>query len=215
MALWRRRSGPRTSYGYLAPPGATVRGQHCASRACGAPVGRLRRRCGRCGGAADPEFDEPWAHEALGAELTWLARGGPAREAGAARDRLVAWRVKDAVVRRDDLGAAQARRVMHDYADRRRAEDSRWSPGPMLGLAVSGALGLRDLDGAAGDLCLWLEMSGVADTACGPGAFGNTTSVLHAAITFLAAPGGAGHPLAEEIRRGCLRVAGGCLRAGR
>jgi hypothetical protein len=103
---------------------------------------------------------------------------------------------------------------MRDYADRRRAEDSRWSPGPMLGLAVSGALGLRDLDGAAGDLCFWLEMSG-ADAGGAPCGFGNATSVMNAVVTFLAAPGGATHPLAEEIRRGCLRVAGGCLRAGR
>jgi hypothetical protein len=146
--------------------------------------------------------------------LSWLARGGPAREAGAARDRLVAWRVKDAVARRDDRAAAQARRVMRDYADRRRAEDSRWSPGPMLGLAVSGALGLRDLDGAAGDLCLWLEMSG-EEAAGGRYGFGNANSVMNAVVAFLAAPGGAAHPLAEEIRRGCLRVAGGCLRAGR
>jgi hypothetical protein len=84
----------------------------------------------------------------------------------------------------------------------------------MLGFAVSGALGLGDLDGAAGDLCCWLEMSG-ADTAGGSGAFGNATSVMNAVVSFLAAPGGASHPLAEEIRRGCLRVAGGCLRAGR
>jgi hypothetical protein len=84
----------------------------------------------------------------------------------------------------------------------------------MLGLAVSGAIGLRDLDGAAGDLCFWLEMS-VEDAAGGPCGFGNATSVMNAVVTFLAVPGGAAHPLAEEIRRGCLRVAGGCLRAGR
>jgi hypothetical protein len=84
----------------------------------------------------------------------------------------------------------------------------------MLGFAVSGALGLGDLDGAVGDLCFWLEISG-ADTAGGSCAFGNATSVMNAVVSFLAAPGGASHPLAEEIRRGCLRVAGGCLRAGR
>jgi hypothetical protein len=214
MEMWRRRPRPLTSYGYQPPAEATVSGRRCASRDCGAPVGRWRRRCGRCGGFADPEFGEPWAHEALGAKLSWLARGGPAREAGAARDRLVAWRVKDAVVRHDGVAAAQARQVMREYADRRRAEDSRWSPGPMLGFAVSGAVGLRDLDGAAGDLCFWLELSG-QDGAGGPRGFGNATSVMKAVVTFLAAPGGAAHPLAEEIRRRCLRVAGGCLRAGR
>jgi hypothetical protein len=214
MEMWHRRLRPLTSYGYQPPPEATVRGRRCASRDCGAPVGRWRRRCGRCGGSADQEFGDPWAHEALGVELDWLARSGRAREAGAARDRLVAWRVKDAVLRRDDRAAARARRVMREYADRRRAEDFRWSPGPMLGLAVSGALGLRDLDGAAGDLCFWLEMSG-EDAAGGPRGFGNATTVMNAVVTFLAVPGGAVHPLAEEIRRGCLRVAGGCLRAGR
>lgn len=85
----------------------------------------------------------------------------------------------------------------------------------MLGLAVSGALGHGDLDGAAGDLAWWLEMSGSEDTAGGSCAFGNTTAVMRAVVAFLATPGGAAHPLAEEIRKGCLRLAGGCLRAGR
>ena len=214
MALWRRRPRPLTSYGYQPPPEATVHGWRCASRDCAAPVRHRPRRCRRCGSPADPEFDEPWAHQALGAELSWLATVAPGREAAVARDRLIAWRVRDAVARRDYPAAAEARRVMRDYADRRRAEDPRWSPGPMLGFAVSGALGLGDLDGAAGDLCCWLEMSD-ADTAGGAGAFRNATSVLNAVVSFLAAPGGAAHPLAEEIRRGCLRIAGGCLRAGR
>ena len=213
MALWRRQTRRLTSYGYQPPPEATVRGWRCASRDCAAPVRRWPRRCRRCGGPVDPVFDEPWAHKALGAELSWLAMVAPGREAAVARDRLVAWRVRDAVVRRDYPAATEARRVMRNYADRRRAEDSRWSPGPMLGFAVSGALGRGDLDGAAGDLCFWLEMSG-EDTAGGSCAFGNTTSVMNAAVGFLSAPGGAAHPLAAEIRRGCLRVAGGCLRAG-
>jgi hypothetical protein len=217
MALWRRRPRLLTSYGYQPPPEATVHGWRCASRDCAMPVRYWRRRCRRCGSPADPEFDQPWAHEALGAELTWLvtlATVAPGREAGLARDRLIGWRVKDAVLRGDGPAAAAARRVMRDHAELRRTADSRWSPGPMLGLAVSGALGLSDLDGAAGDLCFWLEMSG-EDTAGGRCAFGNATSVMHAVVTFLAAPGGAAHPLADEIRRGCLRVAGGCLRAGR
>lgn len=215
MALWRLRQRPLTSYGYRPPPEATVHGWRCASRDCAAPVRHWPRRCRRCGGRADPEFDEPWAHEALGAELSWLATVASGREAGAALDRLIGWRVKDALIRRDSLAAAEARRVMRDYAERRRAEDSRWSPGPMLGLAVSGALGSGDLDGAAGDLSCWLEMSGGEDTAGGSCAFGNATSVMRAVVAFLAAPGGASHPLADEIRKGCLRVAGGCLRAGR
>ena len=215
MAQWRRRPRLLTSYGYRPPPEATIRGRRCASRDCGAPVGRLRRRCARCGGPADPEFDEPWAHDALGAELGWLARSGPGGESAAARDRLIAWRVRDAVVRRDHPAAAEARRAMRDYAGRRRAEDARWGPGPMLGFAVSSALGLGDLDGAAGDLCLWLELSAGEEAAGAPCPVGNATSVLHAAVTFLARPGGAAHPLAEEIRRECLRIAGGCLRAGR
>jgi hypothetical protein len=215
MALWRLRPRPLTSYGYRPPPGASVRGWRCASRDCAAPVRHWTRRCRRCGGPADPEFGEPWAHEALGAELSWLAEVAQGRAAGAALDRLIGWRVKDAVLRRDGLAAAEARRVMRDYAERRRAEDSRWSPGPMLGLAVSGALGRGDLDGAAGDLLFWLEMSGGEDTAGGSCAFGDATSVMHAAVAFLTAPDGAAHPLAEEIRKRCLRIAGGCLRAGR
>lgn len=215
MALWRRRSRPLTTYGYQPPPEATVRGWRCASRDCAAPAGHWPRRCRRCGGPADPEFDEPWAHDALGAELGWLAGGRPGRAAAVARDQLIAWRVRDAVVRRDYPAATEARRAMRDHAERRRSADSRWGPGPMLGFAVSGALGLGDLDGAAGDLCLWLGLSAGEEAAGAPCPVGNATSVLHAAVTFLARPGGAVHPLADEIRRECLRIAGGCLRAGR
>ena len=85
----------------------------------------------------------------------------------------------------------------------------------MLGLAVFGALGLA-ISTARRAICgFWLELSGGEETAGGPCAFGNATSVMQAVVSFLAAPGGAAHPMAEEIRRGCLRVAGGCLRAGR
>ena len=158
VELLRLRPLPRTSYGYHPPPEATVHGWRCANYYCGAAVRRWPRRCRLCGWAADPEFDEPWAHAALGIELSWQVRHFPGSAASIPRERLIEWHLKDALLRRDRLAAAAARQAMHAYIRTRQAEDSWWNPGFLLGLAVFDAIDLGDLDGAADDLCFWLEV---------------------------------------------------------
>jgi hypothetical protein len=215
VALLRLRPLPPTSYGYHPPPGATVHGWRCANRDCGAAVRRWPRRCRLCGWPADPEFDEPWAHEALGIELSWQVRHFPARGAGIPRERLIEWHLRDALLRHDGPAAAAARMTMRAHIHTRQAEDSWWNPGFLLGLAVFDAIDLSDLDGAADDLCFWLGGCSGGCAEEDDGALASAKSVMNAAVTFLAAPGGEEHPRAAEIRKGCLRVAGGYLRAVR
>ena len=51
VTLLRLRPLPRTSYGYQAPPQATVHGWRCANYGCGATVRRqAHRKMGRWGG---------------------------------------------------------------------------------------------------------------------------------------------------------------------
>ena len=215
VALLRLRPLPRTSYGYQPPPQASAHGWRCANQDCGAPVRRWPRRCRSCGWPADPEFDEPWAHDALGAELSWLVRHNSRRGARISQERLVEWRLKDALLRRDPPAVAAARGAMHDYIRSRQAEDGWWNPGFLLGLAVFDAIELGDLDGAAGDLCRWLGVFAGDRAEEDRGLLANAKSVMNAGVAFLAAPGGEDHPRAAEIRKRCLRVAGGCLRAAR
>lgn len=212
VALLRLRPLPRTSYGYQPPPQATARGWRCANQDCAAPVRRWPRRCRLCGWPADPELDEPWAHEALGAELSWRVRRSPGNGAGAVQDRLVEWRLRDALLLRDRLAAVAARGAMHDYIRSRQAEDNWWNPGFLLGLAVFDALEFGDLDGAAADLCCWLGVFAGDRPEESRGLLASARSVMNATVAFLAVPGGEDHPRAAEIRKGCLRVAGGCLR---
>jgi hypothetical protein len=215
VALLRLRPLPRTSYGYQPPPQATAHGWRCANQYCGAPVRRWPRRCRECGWPADPEFDHPWAHDALGAELSWRVRHDLRGGAGIAQERLIGWRLKDALLRRDQPAAAVARRAMHAYIGTRQAIDGWWNPGFLLGLAVFDAIELGDLDGAAVDLCRWLDVFAGDRGEENRGLLANARSVMNAGVAFLAAPGGEGHSRATEIRKGCLRVAGGCLRAAR
>lgn len=213
LALLRLLPLPRTSYGYQPPPQATAHGWRCANHDCGAAVRRWPRRCRRCGWPADPEFDQPWAHEALGAELSWQIRQFPRSGAGIPQERLIEWHLKDALLRRDWPSAAAARGAMHRYIRSRQMVDSWWNPGFLLGLAVFDAIELRDLDGAADDLCCWLSAFASDWIEEDRTALANAKSVINAGVAFLAAPGGEGHPRAGEIRKGCLRIAGGCLRA--
>lgn len=215
VALLRLRPLPRTSYGYQAPPQATAHGWRCANYGCRAVVRRWPRRCRLCGWPADPEFDQPWAHEALGAELSWRARHLPGSGAGTPQERLIGWRLKDALLRADWPSARIARRAMHDHIRLRQAADSGWDPGFLLGLAVFDAIEAGDLDGAADDLSRWLGVFAGERREEDHGALATAQSVMNAGVAFLTAPGGEDHPRAAEIRKGCLRVAGGCLRAAR
>jgi len=211
--MLRLRPLPRTSYGYQPPAGATAHGWRCANYDCGAAVRRWPRRCRGCGWPADPELDEPWAHEALGVELSWRIRQFPGSGAGIPQERLIEWHLKDAVMRRDWPLAAAAREAMHRYIRSRRVADGWWNPSFLLGLAVFDAIELGDLDGAADDLCRWLAVCSDVFAEESRSSLANAKSVMSAGVAFLAAPGGEAHPRSAEIRKGCLRIAGGCLRA--
>lgn len=215
VALLQLRPLPRTSYGYQPPAQATARAWRCANHECGATVRSRARRCRLCGWPVDPQFDEPWAHEALGAELSWRVRQFPKIGDGIPQERLIEWRLKDALRRHDRPSAAVARAAMHEYIRSRRAEDSWWNPAFLLGLAVFDAIELGDLDGAAGDLCCWLEVFTGDRPEEGHSSLAHAKSVMNAAVAFLTAPGGEDHPRTAEIRKGCLRVVGRCLRAAR
>jgi hypothetical protein len=215
VAMLRLRPLPRTFYGYQPPPQATAHGWRCANHDCGATVRRWPRRCRLCGWSADPEFDEPWAHEALGRELSWRVRYLPRSGAGIPLDRLIEWHLKDALLRRDRPAAAAARAAMRHYIRSRKVVDSWWNPSFLLRLAVFDAIELGDLDGAADDLCCWLGVVDDDRTEEDHAALANAESAVSAGVAFLAAPGGEDHPRATEIRKGCLRVVGGCLRADR
>lgn len=80
MGLFSRRPMPlpRTSYGYVPPPEATASGWKCTDEdECGTGGQEIPRRwpyrCPNCGAETDPEFNEPWAHQARGAWLSGKA----------------------------------------------------------------------------------------------------------------------------------------------
>jgi hypothetical protein len=216
MALFGPRPLPLTSYGYQPPRGATAKGWSCTNREdCGTsdfvPPQRWPVRCPQCGWPCDPMFNEPWEHDARGVELNWSIRNERSEYSRLyASEQLLAWQVKDALLRRDAGGAATARDAMRDYVDRQVRAGAHWTSGFTLSPAVRAELEADDLDGAADDLCFWLER------ATGEGAEEhndirtNARTVISAGAQFLAAPGGAAHPRAPEIRKGCLRVAEGC-----
>jgi len=215
MPLFGPRPLPLTSYGYQPPRGATARGWRCANDDCGTgerePVSRWPFRCRRCGWPADPDFDEPWAHDALGVELTTEIRSHTGARAIVAQDRLLNWQLKDALLRSDAATAATARNAIRRLAEGRLREDRSWNPVFLVGPAVWDALTAGDLEGAAEDLCFWLEISTGEDAAESNSARHNARTVIDTGAKFLAAPGGAAHPRAAEIRSGCLRVAEGAF----
>lgn len=216
MALFGPKPLPFTSYGYQPPRGATARGWVCTNPDCGAgepePVPRWPFRCRRCGWPADPQFDEPWAHEARGAELEWEITNFPGTRGEVARIQLLNWNLKDALRHRDAPAAAAARAAIRAHADAERREQPSWNPVFLFTAAVWDGLAAGDLDGAASDLCAWLDMSTGEGADDNNAIRHNARNLIDAAAKFLASPGGAAHPRAVEVRKGCLRIAEGAYR---
>jgi hypothetical protein len=212
MSLFGQKQLPVTSYGYQPPPGATAKGWKCTNiQTCGnggnVPPRRWPVRCPRCGQPCDPVFDEPWAHQALGTELNWQLRNDPIRGGQNAQERLMAWNLKDALLRCDARTAADARAVLHDYVARKQREGSHWNSLSTMWQAIRHALDADDLDGAADDLCFWLSVSTGKNADNDNKVRTNARTVISTAGDFFDAPGGATHPRAVEIRQGCLRIA--------
>jgi hypothetical protein len=203
---------PVTSYGYRSPQGATAEGWKCTNiQTCGngghVPPRRWPARCPRCGQPCDPVFDEPWAHEARGAELNWQLRSDDPVRSRAAQEQLMAWNLKDALLRRDARAIVGARVELHDYVTTKQREGSQWSPLLTTWQAIRHALDAGDLDGAADDLCFWLSVSTGKNAESDFQICLNARSVIGTVGDFFDARGGPAHPRAPEIRQGCLRIA--------
>jgi hypothetical protein len=206
-----------TSYGYQPPRGASAIGWKCTNRdACGTseyqPITRWPIRCPECGSPADPLFDQPWAHDALGVELDWQIRNEvDEADRHLAGERLMAWRLADALRRGDAADVAATRAVLHRYVSGQVRDGNWWNPGFTLAQAVREGLDAGDLDGAAEDLCFWLGVSTGEGAAEDYRILTNAQTVLSSGTMFLGAPGGSAHSRAAEIRGGCLRVAEGAF----
>jgi hypothetical protein len=216
VALFGPRPLPLTSYGYQPPREATARGWTCTNREnCGTGgdivPSRWPIRCPQCGWPCDPLFNPPWQHEALGVELGWQASHDPSEYGRRfAAERLLAWRLEEALRQRDAAAMAAARGRLRDYVGGQVRAGAYWSPGFTLAAAVTAGLAARDLDGAADDLCFWLGLATGEGAETDHAVSTNAKTVISAVTSFLAAPGGDTHPRAAEIRAGCLRVAAGC-----
>lgn len=202
---------PVTSYGYHPPPDATAHGWKCPE--CGMmedeqPVRRWPVWCPdpECGVSTNPVFDEPWAHEAKGAELQWLLQNPPDYGSSFHRDLWEVWQLEDTLLREDRVETAQARSRIRAYTTERSSEEA-WAPGYVYFSSVAYWIALGDLDSAAGDLCHWLSISRTDDVEDNNTNRTNCRQAIDSAARFLETPDGAGHPMAAEIRKGCLRLA--------
>ena len=214
MGLFGSKPIPPTSYGYQPPPGATAHGWVCTNYDCGIsahePVRRWPKACSNCGSAADPLFDKPWAHDAEGVELQWVLARHPERGGGFYQDQWEVWQFRDAVLRGDATGVSQARDRVRAYATARMA-DKWWGPGSVFFHFVWIGLEAGDLDGTADDLTYWLSISSSEDVESDNTNRTNCRQVIDMAARFFTVPGGASHPRAPEIRKGCIKLAEGAF----
>ena len=212
MGLFGPKPLPMTSYGYQPALGATAHGWACTNYDCGTsehePVKRWPKSCPKCGSSTDPLLDQPWKHEAEGVELQWILRNHPKRGGGFYRDQWEVWQFRDAALRGDHAGMAEARRRARAYVTERMC-DKWWGPGSVFFHFVWDGIEVGDLAGAADDLCYWLSISSSEDVENDNTNRTNCRQVIDIAARFLAAPGGASHPRAPEIRRGCVKLAEG------
>jgi hypothetical protein len=214
MGLFGPQPLPPTSYGYRPPPDATAHGWKCTNWDCGTsehePVRRWPKACATCGSPADPLFDQPWEHDAEGTELQWLLAEHPERGGGFYQDQWEVWQFKDAVLRADSSGVAQARARARTYSAARMA-DKWWWPGNIFFHFVWVGLEAGDLNGVAADLMYWLSISSSEDVENDNSNRTNCRQVIDMAGRLLMAPGGASHPQAREIRQGCVELAEGAF----
>ena len=117
------RRPPRTSYGYLAPPDARVSGWRCYREGCGRADEPAPRSwpalCPGCRRPVDPTFEEPWAHEARGVELSHNLGSTDPYMRGHAEIEQHVWAYKDAWLR-GDSSAAEAAWLSYQQVRRRK-----------------------------------------------------------------------------------------------
>jgi hypothetical protein len=208
---------PPTSYGYRPPRAATASGWTCTNRnGCGQSDNRRVRRwparCPSCGWPADPLFDPPWEHDALGVDLKWqIEHDTNEYDLQIARERLIAWLLNDARLRGDAAGVAAARTALHRYVAQQVKEGNWWNPSFTLAQAVHEGIDAGDFDGTAQDLCFWLGISTGENAAKENDIRANARSAISSGAAFLGAPAGVASRHAPEIRAGCLRIAEGAF----
>lgn len=214
MGLFKQKALPTTSYGYSPPPNATARGWVCTNYDCARgepePVRRWPRPCPDCGSPTDPQFNQPWAHDAEGVELQWILREHPERGGGFYEDQWQVWQFKDALLRGDRARVAELRNAARARAVSRHEQDVWWIPGDVFFHYVWNALDAGDLDGAADDLIFWMSLSSSDDVENNNTNRTNCRQVVDMTTRFLAA-GGAAHPRSPEVKQGCLRLAEGAF----
>lgn len=199
------RQLPRTSYGYLPPPGARARGWLCPGEECGrAEWSAVPRRwpypCPGCGTLVDPILMPPWAHPAEGRRLRHILAGKADRYTKAhAEAQFAAWLYKDAYARGDRVGATSARREFRQAAVRMRERDEPWAVSKGLFYMVWNAVDAGDVDGAAEEILAWHPTVETDDL----GENDQRTTARHflsCCIKFLECIGSIGHPLESAVR---------------
>jgi hypothetical protein len=204
MGLFSRQAElPTTSYGYTPPRGATAHGWICANRACGGAqweqVRRWPKICPECSSSTDPNFDEPWAHEAEGVELRYRSASG-GYGSGYHADRLIVWRYKDALQRGDLATAADALSDGQARIAERLAESSLYTADRISMPIVSLALEHGLVDQAGSQIVFWSKALVTEDLESDGDRRANVRNFLSAEINFLSTPGGAAHHLAPRMR---------------
>jgi hypothetical protein len=210
MGLLRRTATlPVTSYGYAPPPGATARGWRCPAPDCGFGDDTAPRRwpfaCTECGHPADPDFDEPWAHDA---REPWLRHeldvAAPAQR-GFWLGELIAWRHRDAVRRRDleaaEAARGQARRWLADTA-----ADPYRIAGQVHHPIVVGALGADWIDSAVDELTFWCRRVRTEDVEHDNARRTDCRQLLSALLAYLEHPATPRHPRTPELRRSAVAL---------
>ncbi|MGI5243747.1 CHAT domain-containing protein [Dactylosporangium sp. CA-139066] len=162
----RSRRPPRTSYGYLAPDRARVRGWECNHPGCGRvsepddpPPARWPHPCPDCGADTDPTFPEPWAHEARGYRIRHDRASADHLRRSLAEVELHVWEYKDGWLRGDETAVGKAWRGFR-AAQRRTGLPRGWLFHELVQLAAAA----DDLDRAAPELMEWY-----AELHLGPG----------------------------------------------
>lgn len=165
--------------------------------------------CMRCGSPADPNFDDPWRHEAEGVEIQWILRNRPDGDSGYYESRWLEWQVKDSYLHGDLPNAV---RLQGEILQRNRAyqeANPAGQPGWAFFRPVWDAIEAGDLDSAANHLVYWLSVSRTENVENDNTNRTNARQVVDLIIRFVRSPGGSSHPRMAEIREGCLRVAEG------
>ncbi|GAA1738504.1 CHAT domain-containing protein [Luedemannella helvata] len=153
------RRPPRTSYGYLAPPGARVRGWQCDNDGCGSSDEPAPRSwphpCRLCGRPTDAVFEEPWAHEARIYRIKHDMRASDAYRRELAQVEQHVWAYKDALLRDDRAAAGRAWQAYRAARPPRWKETGWWGASVTLTEMIWLTSRFGDLDQAVNEVLEW------------------------------------------------------------